>query len=68
MRAHPAPAQARHLLVSPRLPLPPHWGHGPDGCATETVPLPPQTRHEMMYASETARVPVPEHHAHVSGV
>ncbi|HLL15779.1 MAG TPA: hypothetical protein VK388_11985 [Pyrinomonadaceae bacterium] len=51
----------------PRLPLPTHWGHAPAGCGTETAPFPPQTRHETMYDSEIALLPVPAHHAHVSG-
>jgi len=66
-RDQPDPAQVRHEPVTLRLPLPSHLGHAPAGCGTETVPFPPQTRHETMYDREIARLPVPAHCAHVSG-
>src|SRR5919202_6479319 len=63
----PVPAQVRHGLVALRRPEPPHCRHWPAGWATKTLPLPPQTRHEMTWPTETAHLPVPAHHAHVSG-
>jgi len=60
------PEQVRHALATLRRPLPSHWRHGPVGCATRTLPFPPQTMHEMTWPTETALVPVPAHHAHTA--